>query len=248
MLHGFQKGTVGMTAPLGIRSHLEISIPFLLCTVHILIPTHLVLCAGFKEHLCQWVARGLIADHQPSGSAVKWLAEALIVLRAFEQGQDVVIGPPLVAQVAPVVVVSAVTAHVDHGIHQTCTAKPAPPGQENPAIVELDLRHRAVAPVQFAVHQIHVKCGNSDGHLVRLRAGFEQRDVGTCLRQPCGDDGPGRSGAHNDVICCFRHQSPPSRDFRKDTFRAKLCTESLSRLRFPADRKTSGIAAGFRVN
>ncbi len=152
----------------------------------------------------------LIADVEWAVVGVILALPALVVLRAFEIGQHVVIGPAGAAQVCPIVVVPAVAADIDHGVDGRTAAQ------------SLAARLVPDAPVEPFLRDgvIHVVCrrirdgehaGGGDPHAVVAPARLQQADRLAVLRQPACDRAARTAPADNDNVE-FVHVVSPQRE------------------------------------
>ncbi len=97
--------------------------PFLRCAVEIRIALKPRFFAGCDECLRQRIDGAKIAYAQRPRSAVIFRCATLLFFRFFEVGQYVRVGPARITQIPPLIIISAVAANVDHGIHGTAAAK-----------------------------------------------------------------------------------------------------------------------------
>src|SRR5205807_4083699 len=106
-----------------LLSHLVVADAFLVGTVEVLDPLVAGLLAGLEEALVdlRWI--GLVGDVERSAGAVEVVAAAFVVLGLLEERQYVVVAPALVAELAPVVVVPGVAAHIEHGVDRRGAAQ-----------------------------------------------------------------------------------------------------------------------------
>ena len=115
-----------------------------------------------------------------SGPPVPWklIGAALVVLGLLEERQHVLVAPALVAELAPVVVVPGVAAHVEHGVDRRRAAQRLAARPVHAAVVAMDLRHRLVAPV---VGRLLAEAGEARRHLEQEgpsgRPGLEDQDA-----------------------------------------------------------------------
>src|ERR1019366_10813649 len=82
-----------------------------------------------------------------TAGAVKVVGSASVVLGAFEVRKNVVVAPPVVAKRAPVVVVVAVTAHVDHVVDRARAPEHLAARPVHLPPLDAPLRRREVRPV-----------------------------------------------------------------------------------------------------
>ena len=112
----------------------------------------------------QRMHRSAIAHGQRPTDAVVIAFTALVVLRATEVRQHILIAPAGEAHRRPPVVVGAVAAHVDHAVERARAAQHAPPRQKITPISQLRLALAPQPPVrpglpQLAKRQRHVDHG-----------------------------------------------------------------------------------------
>ncbi|OQC17619.1 MAG: hypothetical protein BWX79_00283 [Alphaproteobacteria bacterium ADurb.Bin100] len=85
-------------------------------TVVVRIQSDAVGGGGLQKQLVDGALVLLVGHVQRAALAMETVGELLVVFRALEQRQHLVVRPAGVAQRGPVVVVPAVAAHVEHGV------------------------------------------------------------------------------------------------------------------------------------
>src|ERR1019366_1502397 len=149
----------------------------------------------------------------PKGTvrAVIAVGKGLIALGFHEVRQDVVVAPALISAATPFVVVTAISADVDHVIDGARSAEPPALRDKDTAPIQMRLGKSSVSPVIGAVLETSIECRYPDRGFVILAAGFEQQyPAGGILGQSACQDAPRRSGTGDDVVerDCFHHPHP----------------------------------------
>ena len=159
------------------------------------------LLAGVDERLDDRVHRPALAHAQRPADAVVAVRAALVVLGAPEVRQDVLVGPAVVAQRRPLVVVGRVAADVDHRVERARAAEDAAARQVVAAEVEPRLGLGEQRPVEVA-RQVQPEAERHvDVRVVVGRPGLDHGDAHVrVLAQAVGHDAAGRSCAHDHVV------------------------------------------------
>src|ERR1700694_5752424 len=97
---------------------------FLLLGVEVVADAELGLARGLQIDIPHRIVGSQPGDMKRAALAVILAIEFGIVLRAFEVGQHIGIGPAGVAKRRPLIVVASVAADVDHGIDRGGAAEP----------------------------------------------------------------------------------------------------------------------------
>ena len=127
--------------------------------------------------------RGSSTRHSPPApcSSSKRRARAPTGPRALEVGQHVVPGPAGIAQLAPLVVVARLAAHVDHAVDRGAAAQHLAARIVERAAVEAGLGLGLEAPVGARVaDHVEVADRDVDPEVVVLAAGLEQQHARRC--------------------------------------------------------------------
>jgi hypothetical protein len=144
---------------------------------------------------------------QRAALAVIHAIEFGIILRTFEIGQHVGIGPAGIAQRRPVVVVAAVAADIDHGIDRGRAAETLAAWLIADAVVEAGLRHGIEGPVVDLAgdHQDH-RARRGHDPVVAGAAGLENgdRNIGILRQTACDRAASGTTANHHEIEC-VRH-------------------------------------------
>jgi hypothetical protein len=126
---------------------------------------------------------------------------ALVVLGAFEVGDQVVEAPSGAARVAPGVVVGPVAADVDHRVRGRRSAQRAAAGKMDAPPVAMRLAAGRVVPVDGAVGERGHSQRNVDVVEGVRRAGLDEQHFDVrVFTQACCQDAAGRACAHDDVV------------------------------------------------
>src|ERR1700709_103971 len=122
--------------------------------------------------------RGRIRDAKRTTNAMIFVGATLLIFRLFEVGQNIVIRPTRIAQLAPEIEVLLLAPQVDQPIDRTGTAKHFAARLENAAVIEFRLRLRLIHPVDALVlEQLSITDGNMNPDIVVLPARFEEQDA-----------------------------------------------------------------------
>jgi hypothetical protein len=164
------------------------------------------------EGVAERMGFGLVRDGQGAALAVEGVGPARLVLGLAEVGQDVVMGPADIAQLAPVVEVLLLTADIDQTVDRAGAAQNLAARLVDPAVVEAGLRRRLEHPVDLGVNeQLSVAERDMDPGIAVLAARFQQQDLVLAVgAQPIGQDAAGRTRADDDVVECaeLTHAAP----------------------------------------
>ncbi len=164
------------------------------------------------EPFRQGIVADLLRDVEGTARAVELVDETLVVLRLPEVGQDSVVAPAVVAEIAPRVVVEAVAADVDHRVDRRAAAERATLRIVHPAIVQLGLRHGRESPVDVRARELREARRHMDQRIPVPSTCLEQQDpVVRLLAQAGGDGASGGAGADDDVRVALAHAFPPER-------------------------------------
>ena len=143
-----------------------------------------------------------VRDCQLAACAVPGIRPALLVLRALEDRQHRVERPARVAERGPVVVIRAVSAHVDHRVDGARPAQDLPARLVTAAAAEARLRLRFKCPIDLAPRN---RAEDAGGHMDEWRSigrpGLDEADSARGVgAQPVGQHAPRRPAAHDHGI------------------------------------------------
>ena len=143
-----------------------------------------------------------LLDAPLAAGAVRLVGAGREILAALEVGQHVVPRPAGVAELAPLVVVARLAAHVDHAVDRRAAAQHLAARVGEGAAVEAGLRLGLEAPVGASVaHAIEIADGNVDPDIVVAPARLEQQDAdGRIGAQPVGQDAACRPGPDDHIV------------------------------------------------
>lgn len=157
----------------------------------------------------EFVGVAPVLDVERAPRTVEVVVETGVGFRATEVGQDIVVAPAgRAVLVAPAVVVGAVAADVDHGVHRRAAAERLHPRPERLTAVHVLLLGGLVVPVPLGLEQAGERRGNVDLVGVVLAARLEQQHRYLRPRaQPIGQHAARASGAHDHIVegILFRH-------------------------------------------
>src|SRR5262249_11891754 len=147
-----------------------------------------------------------VRDGERPARGVEGVVAARLILRALEVGQDVLIGPALIAELAPMVVILGLAANVDEAVDAARAAEHLAARPEDLAVLELGLGLGLVAPVDALVgDRLAVADRDVDPRMRAIIAPRLEHDdgAGRIGREPIGENAAGGAGADDDVICVF---------------------------------------------
>ena len=143
-----------------------------------------------------------VGHGERSADAVQVVRAALLVLGLAEIGQHVVEAPAGIAELAPVVEVLRLAAHVEQAVDRTRAAQHLAARLDDLAVVELGLRLGRVEPVDPAVvEQLAVAERNVNPEMAVVPARLEQQHAMAARGgQAIGQHAAGGAGADDDVV------------------------------------------------
>ncbi len=166
----------GRPAPAVLGGELEIAGAFLGGAVEIVVARVARLLRGCDEGFAQRMRLAHIGDRERPAGAVQFVAAALLVLGAPEIGQHVGKAPADIAELAPVVVVLVLAAHIEQAVDRARAAQHLAARLDDLPVVELGLRLGRVEPVDLGiVEQLAVAERNVDPDVAVAPAGFQQQ-------------------------------------------------------------------------
>ena len=146
--YGMQIGRGRAPAPAVFLSHLKEPASELHGAVEIRVERQAGLLRRLDENMAKWAGERAFGVIERAIGAVKAVVQALVALGLLEVGQHVVVAPAGIAELAPMIIVGRLPAHIDHGIDRARTAKePAARPIHAPAL-HRRLRRGFVAPVE----------------------------------------------------------------------------------------------------
>ena len=198
---GVEVGHRGRAAHAVALRHLVAADAVLLAGVEVLDLAEPGRRGGVDEGVRERVHGVRVRDGQRPAGAVELRRAALVVLGALEVGQHVVPAPARVAEVAPLVVVAAVAADVDHRVQRGGAAEHAAAREVDAAAVERGLGLGCEVPVEGRL----VELGEGDRDVQAVlgvrRAGLDEADGAVrVLGQAVGQHAAGRAGADDHVV------------------------------------------------
>ena len=165
------------------------------------------LSGGIQEVILKRVAGAAVADPERAVSAVVFVIDALVVLIKTEVGQHIIVGPAVITQRGPVIVVFAVATDIDHGIDGGGAAQALATGLETLAAIQAFLRHSFHDPVVdgFGEHG-HGAGGHIDQQPITLAPCLQQTDAGVrVFTQSPGQGAPCGSPTDNEIVKVVFH-------------------------------------------
>jgi hypothetical protein len=150
--------------------------------------------------------RSAIAHAQRPTDAVPIALPALVVLRAAEVGQHILIAPAGKAHRHPPVVVGAVAANVDHAVQRARPPQHAPAWQQVAPVAQFRLALAPQPPVKPALPQLPKRQRHVDDRLVVRGTGLDHGNPNVrILAQPRRQHATGRTGTDDHIV---KHGSP----------------------------------------
>ena len=206
-----QEGLGGGPADATPLGHLEVAAALVVAAIEVVGLGDAALLGGVAERVQDLPADPRRLDPPLAAGAVELVGAPPMVLRALEQGQHVVPGPAGIAELAPVVVVGRLAAHVDHAVDGRAAAQHLAARIVQRAPVQAGIGLGLEAPVGARVaHGVEIADGNVDPVVVVAAARLQQQHaVPGVGRQPVGQHAAGRAGADDDVVefpRCLRHR------------------------------------------
>ena len=128
----------------------------MLLAVVVRIERDAVFRGGVQKHLAQRTVKARIGHVQRTALSMECVMKLLVVFRALEQWQHLVVAPTGIAQRCPVVIVPAVAAHIQHGVDGAGATQRLATWLVALATVQAGLGHRLIGVV--------VECGGHHGH------------------------------------------------------------------------------------
>ena len=162
-------------------------------------------------------AQALLRDLPAAAGRMHRACSGVMVFGLQKIGQDIVPRPAGIAELAPVVVVRRLTAHVDHSVDRRASAEHLAARIDEASPVEARLGRSLHHPVRARVaHAVQVSDWNADPVVGVAAPGFEQEHAGArVFRQAVRQYAAGGAGAHDDVVVLpvkglkARHAPPP---------------------------------------
>ena len=158
-------------------------------------------CSRRLDHRVDQRVHGAAVGHaERAADAVEGVLAALVVLRALEVRQHLVVAPALGAAGRPVVVVGAVAADVDHRVDRARAAEHATARQVQPPVAEARLLLAVEVPVDARLEAAG-KAAASGSPAGCPGPGLEHRDLDVgVLAQARGEHAARRAGADDHVV------------------------------------------------
>jgi len=200
-----QIGSRGAAAPAARRGQLVVAGAFLPGAVEVVVVRHADLTGAFDEGIDQFMPPLDVRYRQRSRRTVECVGAgpvALVRLGADEVRQHVAVGPAIVAERGPVVVVLRLPADVDESVDRARAAECLAARPVDSPAVHVRVRIRVEAPVVPLVpHRLAVADRQMDpDRPIRGPRFEEQHPHRRIFRQACGEDAAGRPGADDDVV------------------------------------------------
>ena len=182
--------------------HLVQKCTILLGAVVVGVECHAVLRGGVQKHLAQRAVKARVGDIERATLAMEAVLKLLVVFRAFEQRQHIVITPARIAQTCPVVVVPAVTAHIKHRVDGAGAAQRLAARLVATPAVQTGLWHGFITVVvDFGGHHGHHAGRRVDQYAAVWATGLQQADRHVrVFAQARRQYTTGRARAHDHVV------------------------------------------------
>lgn len=227
---------------------------FLLGAVEVIGNGDIAFPCSVQKVVLERVAGTAVADPERTVGAVVVVIDTFVVFIEAEIGQHILVGPTVIAQGRPVIVVLAMATNIDHGIDGGRTAQAFSPGLEALATIEAFLRNRFQHPVVDGPGEHGYRTGGHiDQQTVPLATGFQQTDAGVrVFTEPSGQGAAGGATTDDEVIELVVHAGFLLLSVIRGGCRSRIAAVLLSGLRqryqHGSLRSTDRLAPGFSVS
>ena len=206
-----QEGLGGGPADATALGHVEVAAALVVAAIEIVGLGDAALLRGVAECVQDLPADPGRLDAPLAAGAVELAGAQPMVLGPLEQGQDVVPGPAGIAELAPMVVVGRLAAHVDHAVDGRAAAQDLAARIVQRTPVQAGIGLRLEAPIGARVaHGVEVADGNVDPVVVVAATRLQQQDaVPGVGGKPVRQHAARRAGTDDDVVefpRCLRHR------------------------------------------
>ena len=189
-------------APAVPHGHLEMADAFLILTIVIVITFVTEAGSRLDPGIDHWPLDAAFRHIQRAALAAHRRGFAFPVLGTPEQGHHVVPRPSRIAELAPLVEILRLSAHIKKSVDRAASAQNLAAGPVDGAAVQSRVRLGAVAPVRRGIaHCLEITDRNVDPGIAVLAARLEQRNaVPAIRRQPVCQDAARRPCADDYVV------------------------------------------------
>jgi hypothetical protein len=200
--HRHEEAARRRPAPAALLRHLVVGRARVVAAIEIVDRRDAGLRRRFAERLQQRPAHALPLDAAFAAGAMRSALAKAMILVLLEERQHVLPAPAGESELAPMVVVAGLAAHVEHGIDRRRSADHLAARIRQAAAVEPLLRQRAVHPVGARIadgEKIADRDVVPDPVVAAARLEQEHSLVGIG-GEPVGQQAAGRTGADDDVV------------------------------------------------
>ena len=196
----------------GFLGHLEVAAAFIGAPVEIIDFGNAALGRRLAEDVENFPIDPGRLDPPLAAGAVELVLALPVILGSLEVGQDVVPAPAGIAELAPVIVVARLPAHVDHAVDRSAPAQHLATGIVQHLAVQARLRLGHEAPVGARVaHRVEIADRDVDPDVPIVSTRFEQQHpFGGVGRETVGEHAARRPSPDDDVVevaCRIGHRS-----------------------------------------
>ena len=197
-----QKAGRGRRAPAIAGGELEIAGAFLVRAVEIVVAREAGLHRRLDERFAERMRLAHIRDVERPAGAVQIVGAVLLVLRAPEVRQHILEAPAGIAELAPVIEVFALAAHIKKPVDRARSAEHLSARLDDAAVVQFRLRLGLVKPVHPRVgEQFSVTERDVDPGVAVAPARFQQQHaIASGLREPMRQHAARATRPDDDVI------------------------------------------------
>ena len=204
---GMQKSIGSRRTPAAARVDLIIAYPFRLTAIEVAAGRVAQSLSGFDKASAHRMRKRRNVSDMLRPAAPVMRAVPVEIFGLFEVRQDVVPAPAFIAHRLPVVKITRLTAHIDHGVDRARTADNLAARPITPPSSQRLNRFGIVHPVDPLIEK---RAAVTNGHLNPDRpvasARFKQQHgIFAALGQPIGQHATRRASADNDIVKFLRH-------------------------------------------
>ena len=198
----FQVSTGGAPTLTSALVHLKVSIPKIVTAVEFGNFWNTGFLSRLAPGIQDFPVNTSLFYSQFSTDTVKFIRAVLIIFRAFEYRQYVLPTPATITLRRPVVIITLLAAHINHGIDRRATTQHLATSISNAAIIESYIGFCVITPVGAWIgYCVEITDGNVDPEIVVLTSSFQQQYLNIWVRrESIGQHAACSAGADDDVI------------------------------------------------
>ena len=217
MQRRLEEGARRRPAPAALLVDVKGAAPFVVAGVEVHDRFDVGLLGRPAERIEQIPSHARRLDAQLAADAMRGALAEEVIFVPLEIGQHVVPAPAGKPELAPMIVIGGLAAHVDHRVDRRRAADHLAARIIEAAAIEAFLRLGLEAPVRARIaDREQIADGNMKPNPIVAAAGFEQQHAPVAIgRQPIGQEAAGRARADDDVVVLaldrllLRPSSPP---------------------------------------